>query len=60
MPLLVDLSLLVVCLAKSEKLNFGVLPKSGLLSDAAVVPNENVDDVVPVVVAVDVALGVEN
>jgi hypothetical protein len=62
-PLLVGLSSLDVCLAKSEKLNFGELPKSGLFADAAAVaPNENVEDVfvVVVVVDVDVAAGVEN
>ncbi len=51
--LLVGLSLLDVCLAISEKLNFGVLLKSGLFADAAAVDwNENVEDVFAVVVAV--------
>ncbi len=60
-PLLVGLSLLVVCFAKSEKLNFGEFPKSGL-SPAAVDPNVNVDDddVLAAVVEVVVADGVEN
>ena len=46
------------CLASSAKLNFGVLPKTDLFSEAAlVVPKLNVDDVLAAVVD---AVGVEN
>jgi hypothetical protein len=59
--LLVGLSLLPGCLAMSEKLNFGELPKSGLFAAAAAIPNENVEDVLAALVVVDdVAAGVEN
>ncbi len=54
--MLVGLSLLDVCLAMSEKLNFGTLLKNGLFADAAAVDwNENIEDAFAVVVA-----GVEN
>ena len=59
-PLFVSLSLAVVdddCLASSEKLNFGTLPKSALFDGDVPAPNENIGDVLD---APDVAVEVEN
>ena len=48
-----------VCLARSEKLNFGELPNIGLAAGAAVDPNENVDAELGAATDDDAA-GVEN